>query len=398
MECGELNAESKRLKKISLLGSTGSIGRSTLSVVAQFPDRFKVVALAAGNNVVLLEKQVRQFKPSVAAVAGEKAAEDLKARCKDLKVRIFSGVDGMVQVASADDADITVSAIVGTAGLVPTMAAIRSGKHIALANKEVLVTAGELVMAESRSRGISIFPVDSEHSAIFQCLQAGANNDIRKLILTASGGPFRAFSKKDLLQVTLAQALKHPNWSMGRKITIDSATLMNKGLEVIEARWLFNIPQDRIKVLVHPQSIIHSMVEYRDGAVVAQLGMPDMKGPIAYALSYPERLADVSPALDLASIGTLTFEEPDMDRFPCLAYAFEALKAGGTMPAVVSAANEVAVKYFLDEKIGYGAIASVINATMTAHTPSPIKTIEDALTADLWARQEAEKAVSKIKM
>jgi 1-deoxy-D-xylulose-5-phosphate reductoisomerase len=386
------------LKKISILGSTGSIGQSTLSVVAQFPDRFKIVALAAGNNVALLEEQVRQFKPSVVAVAGEKAAEGLKTRCEDLKVRIFSGVEGMVRVAADDDADITVSAIVGTAGLVPTMAAIRAGKHIALANKEVLVTAGELVMAESRSRGISIFPVDSEHSAIFQCLQTSANNEIRKLILTASGGPFRAFSQKDLLQVTVAQALKHPNWSMGRKITIDSATLMNKGLEVIEARWLFNIPQDKIKVLVHPQSIIHSMVEYRDGAVVAQLGMPDMKGPIAYALSYPERLADVSPALDLASIGTLTFEEPDLDRFPCLAYAFDALKAGGTMPAVLSAANEVAVKYFLNEKIRYGEIASVINATMTAHRPSTIKTIDDALTADRWARQEAEKAVSKIKM
>jgi len=381
------------LKKISILGSTGSIGQSTLSVVSQFPDRFKIVALAAGNNVALLEKQVRHFKPTVVAVAGENAALSLKAKCKDLKVHIFSGVEGMIRVAATDDADVTVSAIVGTAGLVPTMAAIRSGKTIALANKEVLVTAGELVMAESRSRAVSILPVDSEHSAIFQCLQAGANNEIRSLIITASGGPFRAFSKKDLKKATLTQALKHPNWSMGRKITIDSATLMNKGLEVIEARWLFNIQQDKIKVLVHPQSIIHSMVEYRDGAVVAQLGMPDMKGPIAYALSYPERLTDVSPALDLARIGTLTFEEPDMDRFPCLAYAFEALRAGGTMPAVVSAANEVAVKYFLDEKIGYGAIAGVINATMEAHTPSSIKTIEDALTADRWAREEAERII-----
>jgi len=381
------------LKKISILGSTGSIGQSTLSVVSQYPDRFRVVALAAGNNIALLEKQVRHFKPAVVAVAGEHAALSLKAKCHDLKVRIFSGVEGMIRVAAHDDADVTVSAIVGTAGLVPTMAAIRSGKTIALANKEVLVTAGELVMAESRSRGTGIFPVDSEHSAIFQCLQAGADKDIRKLIITASGGPFRAFSKKDLKQATVTQALKHPNWSMGRKITIDSATLMNKGLEVIEARWLFNIHQDKIKVLVHPQSIIHSMVEYRDGAVVAQLGMPDMKGPIAYALSYPERLADVSPALDLARIGTLTFEEPDMDRFPCLAYAFDALKAGGTMPAVVSAANEVAVKYFLDEQIGYGAIADVINATMEAHTPSAIKTIEDALTADRWARQEAERII-----
>ncbi len=381
------------MKKISILGSTGSIGQSTLSVVSQFPDRFKIVALAAGNNIALLEKQVRYFKPTVVAVAGEKSAELLKARCKDLKVSIFSGVEGMVRVAATDDADITVSAIVGTAGLVPTMAAIRAGKNIALANKEVLVTAGELVMAESRSRGVGIFPVDSEHSAIFQCLQAGANNDIRKLIITASGGPFRAISKKDLKKVTLAQALKHPNWSMGRKITIDSATLMNKGLEVIEARWLFNIHQDKIEVVVHPQSIVHSMVEYRDGAVVAQLGMPDMRGPIAYALSYPERLADVSPALDLAKIGTLTFEEPDTDRFPCLAYAFEALKTGGTMPAVVSAANEVAVKYFLDEKIEYGAIAGVINAAMEAHTPTSIKTIEDALVADLWAREEAERII-----
>ncbi len=300
----------------------------------------------------------------------------------------------MIQVAAADEAEMTVSAIVGTAGLVPTMAAIRAGKHIALANKEVLVTAGELVIAEARARKISLYPVDSEHSAIFQCLQAGSNDDIRRLILTASGGPFRALSKKDLAKVTLAQALKHPNWSMGRKITIDSATLMNKGLEVIEARWLFNIPQDKIKVLVHPQSIIHSMVEYRDGAVVAQLGMPDMKGPIAYALSYPERLADVSPALDLAQVGTLTFEEPDTDRFPCLAYAFDAFNAGGTMPAVVSAANEVAVKYFLDQKIGYGHISRVIKSAMDAHRPSPIHTVEDALKADLWARQEAEKTIT----
>ncbi len=381
------------MKKISILGSTGSIGQSTLSIVEKFPDRFKVVALAAGNNVELLEKQVRQFGPTVVAVAGEQSAARLRTACSDLHVRVFSGVEGMIQVAAAAEAEMIVSAIVGTAGLVPTMAAIRAGKHIALANKEVLVTAGELVVAEARARQISLYPVDSEHSAIFQCLQAGSNDEIRRLILTASGGPFRALSKKELAKVTLAQALKHPNWSMGRKITIDSATLMNKGLEVIEARWLFNIPQDKIKVLVHPQSIIHSMVEYRDGAVVAQLGMPDMKGPIAYALSYPERLADVSPELDLAQVGTLTFEEPDTDRFPCLAYAFDALNAGGTMPAVVSAANEVAVKYFLDQKIGYGHISRVIKSAMDAHRPSPIHTVEDALKADLWARQEAEKII-----
>ncbi|HEX9114281.1 MAG TPA: 1-deoxy-D-xylulose-5-phosphate reductoisomerase, partial [Nitrospirota bacterium] len=358
------------MKRISILGSTGSIGRSTLAIVEKFPGRFRVVALAAGNNIDLLEKQVRRFRPTVVSVSGEAQAGLLKKRLEGLGVGIFAGVGGMVRVAAADEADITVSAIVGTAGLVPTMAAIRAGKQVALANKEVLVTAGELVMAESRSRGAAILPVDSEHSAIFQCLQAGANNEVRRLILTASGGPFRTLSRKDLEEVTPGEALKHPNWSMGKKITIDSATLMNKGLEVIEARWLFGVPPEKIRVLVHPQSIVHSMVEYQDGAVVAQLGVPDMKGPIAYALTYPERLAGVSPDLDLARVGALTFEEPDTERFPCLAYAFAALNAGGTMPAVLSAANEVAVGYFLEEKIGYGDIARVIRSTMDAHTPT----------------------------
>ncbi len=361
-----------------------------------FPDRFKVVALAAGNNVDILERQVRQFRPAMVSVVSPLAAENLKKRCADVNLRVLSGVEGMIQVAAAEEAQITVSAIVGTAGLVPTLAAIRAGKTIALANKEVLVTAGELVMAECKSRGVKLLPVDSEHSAIFQCLSAGANKDIRKLILTASGGPFRSFSKKDLAKATLAQALKHPNWSMGRKITIDSATLVNKGLEVIEARWLFDMKPEMIKVLVHPQSIVHSMVEYADGAVMAQLGMPDMKGPIAYALSYPERLDKVSPALDLAAVGTLTFEEPDLERFPCLSYAFHALGAGGSMPAALSAANEVAVKYFLDGKIDYTDIARVIKATMDAHTPSPIRTVEDALKADLWARQEAERVIAEV--
>ena len=382
------------MKNISLLGSTGSIGQSTLAVVEKYPDRFKVVGLAAGNNIDILEQQVRKFKPSLVSVISPVSAEKLKQRCADLTVTIVSGVSGMVQVAAMDEAELTVSAIVGTAGLVPTMAAIHAKKTIALANKEVLVTAGELVMAECKSHGVRLLPVDSEHSAIFQCLHAGANQDIRKLIVTASGGPFRTFAKKDLEQVTLAQALKHPNWSMGRKITIDSATLMNKGLEVIEARWLFGFRPEMIKVLVHPQSIIHSMVEYTDGAVVAQLGMPDMKGPIAYALSYPERLDDVSPALDLAAIGTLTFEEPDMDRFPCLAYAYDALRAGGSMPAVLSAANEIAVKYFLEEKIRYVDVARVIRSVMDAHSPFSITTVEDALKADLWAREEAEKTIA----
>jgi len=299
----------------------------------------------------------------------------------------------MIEAAAAGEADTTVSAIVGTAGLVPTMAAIRAGKTIALANKEVLVTAGELVMRECRSRSVALLPVDSEHSAIFQCLLAGANKDIRRLVLTASGGPFRSASRQELSEVTLAQALKHPNWSMGRKITIDSATLMNKGLEVIEAHWLFGLPPEKIRVLVHPQSIVHSMVEYCDGAVVAQLGMPDMRGPIAYALSYPERLPDVSPALDLARIGTLTFEEPDTGRFPCLAYAFDALRAGGTMPAVLSAANEVAVGCFLEKRINYHDIAPVIRSAMDAYTPRALRSLDDALEADQWARRESRRII-----
>ncbi len=382
-------------KNISILGSTGSIGQSTLSVVEKFPGRFRVAALAAGNNVELLEKQARQFMPAVVSIAGEMSAENLRKRLSDIPVRVLSGVAGMIEVAGAAEAEITVSAIVGTAGLVPTMAAIQAGKDIALANKEALVSAGELVMAECRGKGTRLLPVDSEHSAIFQCLHAGAGRDIRRLILTASGGPFRNFTKKDLENVTVSQALRHPNWSMGKKITIDSATLMNKGLEVIEAHWLFGIPAEKISVLVHPQSIVHSMVEFNDGAVIAQLGMPDMKGPIAYALSYPERLEGVSPAPDLAAVGTLTFEKPDMDRFPCLAYAYEALRTGGSLPAVLSAANETAVKYFIEEKIGFMDIPRVIKATMEAHTIHHIKTVEDALKADLWARREAERIMGE---
>src|SRR5574341_702225 len=295
------------IKHISILGSTGSIGQSTLAVVEQFPDRFKVVALAAGNNTELLEKQIRRFRPAIASVASEQAAGDLKKRCGDLPVRIFSGVEGMIRAAAAEQADITVSAIVGTAGLVPTMAAVRAGKDIALANKEVLVTAGELVMAECRSRGVKVLPVDSEHSAIFQCLQTGERRDVRRLILTASGGPFRNSTKQDLEKVTLAQALKHPNWSMGRKITVDSATLMNKGLEVIEARWLFGTRADQIDVVIHPQSVIHSMVELIDGSVIAQLGVTDMRLPIQYAFSYPERWRAPLPSLNLAAAGRLEF-------------------------------------------------------------------------------------------
>lgn len=380
-------------KRVSILGSTGSIGKSTLAVIGKYPDRFKVVALAAGGNIDLLERQVRAFRPRIAAVVSEKAAAELRPRLSGMGVDVLSGVEGMISAAAAEEADITVSAIVGTAGLVPTMAAIKAGKDVALANKEALVTAGEVVTAACREAGVALFPVDSEHSAIFQCLNAGAVKDIRRLILTASGGPFRNASKEDLERVTPAEALKHPNWNMGRKITIDSATLMNKGLEVIEARWLFGIGPERINVLIHPQSIVHSMVEYWDGSVVAQLGMPDMKGPIAYALSYPERLEGASPSLDLAKIGTLTFQEPDMSRFPCLSYAYEALKTGGTMPAVVSAANEAAVKHFLEGDIGFMDIPRVIRMTMDAHQPGEVMTVDDALRVDIWARAKAEEII-----
>lgn len=380
-------------KRVSILGSTGSIGKSTLAVIGKYPDRFKVVALAAGENIDLLERQVRAFRPRIAAVVSEKAAAELRPRLSGMDVDVLSGVEGMISAAAAEEADITVSAIVGTAGLVPTMAAIKAGKDVALANKEALVTAGEVVTAACREAGVALFPVDSEHSAIFQCLNAGAVKDIRRLILTASGGPFRNASKEDLERVTPAEALKHPNWNMGRKITIDSATLMNKGLEVIEARWLFGIGPERINVLIHPQSIVHSMVEYRDGSVVAQLGMPDMRGPIAYALSYPERLEGASPSLDLAKIGTLTFQEPDLSRFPCLSYAYEALKTGGTMPAVVSAANEAAVKHFLEGDIGFMDIPRVIRMTMDAHQPGEVITVDDALRVDIWARTKAEEII-----
>lgn len=380
-------------KRVSILGSTGSIGKSTLAVIGKYPDRFKVVALAAGGNIDLLERQVRAFRPRIAAVVSEKAAAELRPRLSGMDVDVLSGVEGMISAAAAEEADMTVSAIVGTAGLVPTMAAIKAGKDVALANKEALVTAGEVVTAACREAGVALFPVDSEHSAIFQCLNAGAVKDIRRLILTASGGPFRNASKEDLERVTPAEALKHPNWNMGRKITIDSATLMNKGLEVIEARWLFGIGPERINVLIHPQSIVHSMVEYQDGSVVAQLGMPDMRGPIAYALSYPERLEGASPSLDLAKIGTLTFQEPDLSRFPCLSYAYEALKTGGTMPAVVSAANEAAVKHFLEGDIGFMDIPRVIRMTMDAHQPGEVITVDDALRVDIWARAKAEEII-----
>jgi 1-deoxy-D-xylulose-5-phosphate reductoisomerase len=384
------------MKKIVILGSTGSIGTSTLDIIAKFPDKFRAIGLTAGTNADKLEEQIRTFSPAVVAMSDEAAAERLRARCKGLKTKILSGADGLAQTATLPDADLVISAIVGGAGLVPTLAAIKAGKCIALANKEPMVMAGQLMQDEARKHGVRIFPVDSEHSALFQSMEGHRVEDIRRLILTASGGPLWNLTKDQLRSVTVKQALKHPNWKMGDKITIDSATLMNKGLEVVEARWLFDIPATKIEVVVHRESIIHSLVEYADRSVIAQLGLPDMRTPIAYAMNYPERIPLDLPSLNLAQIGTLTFFDPDHDRFPCLRFGYEALRIGGTMPAALNAANEVAVQAFLERKLGFLGIAETIRRTMDTHKSVDISTLEDALRADAWARTKAGEIVETL--
>lgn len=381
------------MKRLAVLGSTGSIGVSCLDVVADFSERFEVVALTGARNLELLAAQIRRFRPRLAAVLCEDDAQRLRNLLGDSTTEIVFGVEGLIACAAHAEADMTVSAIVGAAGLVPTMAAIEAGKEIALANKETLVTAGVLVMEAAARKGIRLYPVDSEHSAVFQSLEGHRSEDVRRLILTASGGPFRKLPLHEMRKVTLSQALDHPNWSMGRKISIDSATMMNKGLEVIEARWLFDLPGEQIAVQVHPQSIVHSMVEYRDGSVIAQLGIPDMKTPIAYALSYPERIPLRLPPLDLCAVGTLTFEEPDPTRFPCLSLAYHVLAAGGTAPAVLNAANEVAVEAFLEERIDFLDISAVIQAVLDRHDNRVPGHIDDVLRADLWARAEARRTI-----
>jgi len=383
------------MKRIIILGSTGSIGVNALDVVARFPDRFQVVALAAGSNSERLEEQIRLFRPQIASLMSEEAAAKLRDRCRDLKVNIVSGIGGMIEVATYQEGDLVIAAIVGAAGLVPTLSAIRAKKPIALANKETMVMAGQLVTEEAKRHGVTIFPVDSEHSAIFQSMEGHRRENIRKLILTASGGPLLKTPLAKMRHVTTKQALKHPNWKMGAKITIDSATLMNKGLEVIEARWLFDIPPSRIEVMIHPQSVIHSMVEYVDGSVIAQLGIPDMRAPLSYALSYPDRLALELPPLNLIEIGKLTFLAPDEKRFPCLGYAYEAIRAGGSLPTVLNAANEEAVDAFLKERIKFLDIGKVIRKTMDAYHPDEPKTLENVLEADAWARKKARQVMAK---
>jgi 1-deoxy-D-xylulose-5-phosphate reductoisomerase len=382
------------MKQLAILGSTGSIGVSTLRIVEAFPDKFQVTALTAGGNIDLLLEQIRRFQPQVVAVLAERDAEALAATLGADGPEVLHGVAGLVRCAGHPQVSTVVAAIVGAAGLVPTMAAIQAGKDVALANKETLVTAGPLVMAAVRKHRVKLLPVDSEHSAIFQSLEGHQNQDIRRLILTASGGPFRQWPLSRMASVTPADALAHPNWVMGRKISIDSATMMNKGLEVIEARWLFDLPVDRIAVHVHPESIVHSMVEYRDGAVLAQLGIPDMQTPIAYALSWPDRLPlDLQP-LDLCKAGPLNFSEPDLEKFPCLALAYAAGAAGGSAPAVLNAANEVAVEAFLGGRLPFLQIPRLIEKVLEQHSVEALTTIDQVLRADQQGRAVARELIS----
>ena len=370
------------MKKIAILGSTGSIGTQTLEVVRENKD-IEVLGLAAGNNIKLLERQIREFHPKMAAVWSEERAKELRENVKDLNIKIVSGMEGLIELSVMEESEILVTAIVGMIGIRPTIEAIKAGKDIALANKETLVTAGHIIMPLAKEYQVAILPVDSEHSAIFQSLQGGQEKALHKILLTASGGPFRQKTREELLNIQVEDALKHPNWEMGRKITIDSSTLVNKGLEVIEAKWLFAVSLDQIEVVVHPQSIIHSMVEYVDGAIIAQLGTPDMKLPIQYALYYPERRFLPGDRLDFAVLSKLTFEKPDMETFYGLRLAFEAGKEGGSLPTVFNAANELAVSKFLDRKIKYLEIPEIIEHCMQAH-----KTIADPLVDEILQTEQ----------
>ena len=381
------------MKKISLLGSTGSIGVNTLDVIERYPESFQVCALSAGSNVDLFARQIRKFKPALAALFHSTKIDTLKELVGDLDVEIVSGQEGTVSAASFSEADLVVSGVVGSAGLLPALSALKAGKNLALANKETLVIAGELVLKEAERTHTRIIPIDSEHSAIFQVLNGEKPERIKKIILTASGGPFRTFTLKQMENVTVKEALNHPNWSMGAKITIDSSTMMNKGLEYIEAKWLFGV-DTKVEIIVHAQSIIHSMIEFVDTSIIAQLGIPDMRVPIAYALTYPDRFESELPSLDLASMGNLTFEAPDFERFPCLKLAMDAMEMGQTMPAVLNAANEIAVQAFLDELIPYKDIAEIIRMVMQNHSPVSLHELQNVLDADHWAREEATKLIT----
>jgi 1-deoxy-D-xylulose-5-phosphate reductoisomerase len=378
------------MRRLAVLGSTGSIGTSTLEVVGAHPDRFQVTALAARANLDLLVEQIRRHAPRFVSVATEASARELRQRLGQTSTEVGWGTEGLLRAASDTGADVVVSAIVGGAGLFPTMGAIAAGKDVALANKESLVMAGHLVTAEAQRRGVRILPVDSEHSAVFQCLGGRDGSQLRRIVLTASGGPFRARPRATFASITPEEALKHPNWAMGKKITIDSATLMNKGLEVIEAHWLFHLPVTQVDVVIHPQSIIHSLVEFVDGSMLAQLGVPDMRVPIQYALTFPERRASAVPRLALESLSGLTFEAVDRERFPCLDLAYEAAQAGGSAPAVLNAANEVAVQRFLSRRIGFDEIPTLIRKALDAHPGRAVSTVEEVLEVDREVRRRLE--------
>lgn len=384
------------MKRVSILGSTGSIGRSALEVISRHKDRFEVAGLVARKNIDLLEEQIKTFAPKIIAVADEKAALELSRRV-GTKQEILVGEEGVNAVAAYKACDFVLSAMVGFSGLMPTLHAIKAGKTIGLANKETLVTAGSIVMAEAERSGVKILPVDSEHSAIFQCMEGHDMKYLKGIILTASGGPFAGRKTAELKNIRPVDALKHPNWKMGKKITIDSATLMNKGLEVIEAHHLFGLPAEKISVLIHPQSIIHSMVEFVDGCILAQASTPDMRGPISYALSYPERLAHALAPLELDVIEKLSFSRPDTENFPCLNYAYEALQKGGTMPTVLNASNEIAVNAFLNGRIFFNDIPVIIKHTMHAYKPVPATGIGEIIEADKWAREKTEEYIKKCK-
>lgn len=375
------------MKQIAILGATGSIGVNCLRVIDQFPEDFTVTALSTHGNVPLLLQQAEKYRPQIVAVSGTVIGHAEMERCRALGIRVLSGSDALASLTAEAEYDLLVNAVVGAAGFVPTLKAIARGKNIALANKETLVVGGELVMEAARRHNVAILPIDSEHSAIFQCLMGEDSRTIEQIILTASGGPFRNLPKEQLVKVTVEQALRHPNWNMGKKITIDSATMMNKGLEVIEAHWLFGVPPDKVRVVIHPQSVIHSMVTFCDGSTKAQMGVPDMRVPIQLALTFPERKISGFSRIDFSVAKDLTFEEPDLDKFAALALAYQAIGTGGTAPAVMNAANEEAVGLFLDRRIGFTRIAQLIQEALERHTPVFQPGVDDLLAVDRWARE-----------
>ena len=386
------------MKQLAILGSTGSIGVNTLEVVKQFREEFEVCSLAAaGKNLALLREQIKEFRPRLVAVRDHERAQALREALAGERIEVVSGVEGLIQAATVAGVELVVLSVVGAIGIHPLLAAIEAGTNVALANKEAIVTAGEIVMKKAQANGVAILPIDSEHSAIFQALGGRLTGEgIKRIVLTASGGPFYTVPAEALIKVSPQQALAHPVWAMGPKISVDSATMMNKGLEVIEAHWLFHVPSERIEVAIHPQGVVHSLVEYVDGSLIAQLSIPDMRIPISYALAYPKRLAIDLPALDLAQLNHLTFDPPDEGKFPCLRLAYEALAHGGTMPAVLNAANEAAVGAFLEERIGFDQIPQVIASTMDDHRPTPLKGIEDALAAEQWAKGRALNVIQEV--